>query len=180
MEIVLVVMVVFSVVVVTWLTLAQSGEPPARGKPAPEFRLKGTDGAEHALAQSRGRRAVLVFHPQDDTPECLAVLQRLSDAAAEIEAAGIWLATVVVSDTGTAQAYAAMHGPGSCVLCDTDGRVTKSYGALVNLGFMRFARKLIVLADTRGNVEHVWRDAVGPQHVDELLKAIAAGPATSN
>ncbi len=173
MEIVLVVMVVFSVVVVTWLTLAQSGEPPARGKPAPEFRLVGTDAAEHSLAQLRGRRAVLVFHPQDDTPECLAVLDRLTGAAAQFEAAGAWLATVVVSDTGTAQAYAAKHGPGSRVLCDTDGRVTKTYGALVNLGFMKFARKLIVLVDAHGIVERIWRDAVGPQHVDELLKVLA-------
>lgn len=173
MEIVLVVMVVFSVVVVAWLSLAQSGEPPARGKPAPEFRLMGSDGAEHSLAQLRGRRAVLVFHPQDDTPECLAVLERLSGAAAQIEASGASLATVVVSDAGTAQAYAARHGPRSPVVCDTDGKVTKAYGALVNLGFMKFARKLIVLVDARGIVERVWRDAVGPQHVDELLKALA-------
>lgn len=174
MEIVLVVMVVFSVVVVAWLTLAQSGEPPARGKPAPEFRLMGIDGAEHPLAQSRGRRAVLVFHPQDDTPECVAVLARLSDAAARIEAADAWLATVVVSDAGIAQPYAAKHGPGDRVLCDSDGKVTKAYGALVNLGFMKFARKLIVLVDAGGLVERVWRDAVGPQHVDELLQALAS------
>jgi len=176
MEIVLVVMVVFSVVVVTWLSLAQSGEPPARGKPAPEFHLVGTDGAEHSLEKLRGRRAVLVFHPQDDTPECLAVLQRLSGAAAQIDAAGAWLATVVVSDIGTAQAYAAKHGPSSVVLGDPGGKVTKAYGVLVNLGFMKFARKLIVVVDAHGNVERVWRDAVGPQHVDELLKALAPPP----
>lgn len=180
MEIVLVVMVVFSVVVVAWLTLAQSGEPPARGKPAPEFHLNGTDGAEHSLTQLRGRRAVLVFHPQDDTPECLAVLERLAGAGAQIEAAGAWLAAVVVSDAATAQAYAAKHGQTSLVLGDPDGKVTKAYGALVNLGFMRFARKLIVLVDARGIVERVWRDAVGPQQVEELLTALAPAKPGSN
>ena len=173
MEIVLVVMVVFSVAVVAWLALAQSGEPPAPGKAAPEFRLPGTDGAEHSLSALRGSRAVIVFHPQDETPECLAVVERLAAGATAIAAAGASLATVVVSGPEAALAYTRSHGEGLRVLCDADGRATKAYGALVNLGFMKFARKLIVLVDARGNVERVWRDAVGPQHVDELIATLA-------
>ena len=175
MEIVLAVMVVLSVVVVAWLTIAQSGEPPAPGAAAPELRLQGTDGAEHSLSALRGKRAVIVFHPQDETPECLAVVERLVAAAPVIEAAGATLATVVVSGREAAEAYARTHAAGLRVLCDPDGRATKAYGALVNLGFMKFARKLIVLVDAGGKVERVWRDAVGPQHVEELL-AIVAGP----
>lgn len=175
MEIVLVVMVVFSFVVVAWLTLAQSGEPPRPGKPAPDFRLQGIDGKEQSLSALRGNRAVIVFHPQDETPECLAVLERLAAGAPAIASAGAWLATVVVSRREAAQAYAGNHAVGLQVLCDADGRAAKAYGALVNLGFMKFARKLIVLVDARGNVERVWRDAVGPVQVDELLGALA-GP----
>ena len=176
MEIVLVVMVVFSFAVVAWLTLAQSGEPPAPGKAAPEFRLRGVDGAEHSLSALRGNRAVIVFHPQDETPECLAVVERFAAEAPAIGAAGASLVTVVVSRQEAAAAYATAHAAGLRVLCDPDGRATKAYGALVNLGFMKFARKLIVLVDSRGNVERTWRDAVGPQHVDELLHALAAAP----
>ena len=174
MEIVLVVMVVFSFVVVGWLAIAQSGEPPAPGKPAPAFMLVGADGAEHEPPFTPGRRGLLVFHPQDETPECLAVVERLASIAPGIEAAGASLAVVVVSSPETARAYAAAHGPNLRVLCDTDGKATKAYGALVNLGFLKFARKLIVLVDGRGHVERVWRDAVGPQQVDDLLKILAA------
>ena len=61
MEIVLAVMVVLSVVIVGWLTLAQAGDPPAPGKAAPEFGLTGIDGAPLRLADLRGTRAAIVF-----------------------------------------------------------------------------------------------------------------------
>ncbi|HEX4943245.1 MAG TPA: redoxin domain-containing protein [Usitatibacteraceae bacterium] len=176
MEIVLVVMVVFAFVVVAWLTLAQSGEPPRPGKAAPDFRLQGIDGKEQSLSALRGTRAVIVFHPQDETPECVAVVERLAAAAPAMASAGAWLATVVVSRREAAQAYAGTHAAGLRVLCDADGRAAKAYGALVNLGFMKFARKLIVLVDARGNVERVWRDAVGSEQVDELLGVFAGPP----
>ena len=176
MEIVLVVMIAFSVAVVAWLTLAQSGEPPKPGAAAPEFRLPTVDGDEQGSASFRGSRAAIVFHPQDETPECLAVVARLVEAAPAAAAAGAILATVVVSGPQAAKAYAAAHGAGLRVLCDADGGVARRYGALVNLGFMKFARKLIVLVDAGGCVERVWRDPVGPQHVDEMRAALAGTP----
>jgi peroxiredoxin Q/BCP len=176
MEIVLVVMVVFSVVVVAWLALAQAGDPPAPGTAAPDFRLPGTDGAEHSLSGLRGACAAIVFHPQDETPECLAVVGRLAAAHAGIASAGASLVTVVVSDPAAAEAYAKAHAPGLRVLCDPAGRVAKAYGTLVNLGFMRFAKKLIVLVDANGRVVRIWRDPVGLEHVEELLLALGAGP----
>lgn len=173
MEIVLVVMVVFSFAVVGWLAIAQSGEPPAPGRPAPAIRLAGTQGEEQSLP-SPGQRVALVFHPQDETPECIALVERLSAAAPRLAAAGVLLATVVVSTREAAVAYGDAHGKELRVLCDPDGRATKAYGALVNLGFLKFARKLFVLVDAHGRVERVWRDAVGPQHVEELLAALDA------
>jgi thioredoxin-dependent peroxiredoxin len=173
MEIVLVVMVVFSVVVVTWLTLAQSGDPPAPGTVAPEFRLPGPEGREVSLAALQGSPALIVFHPQDETPECLAVVERLNASVPAIESAGASLVTVVVSGPEAAAAYAAAHGPALRVCCDGNGRTAKAYGSLVNLGFMKFARKLIVLVDARGKIQRTWRDAVGPQQVDEALKALS-------
>lgn len=176
MEIVLAVMVVLSVVIVGWLTLAQAGDPPAPGKAAPEFGLTGIDGAPLRLADLRGTRAAIVFHPQDETPECLEVVGRLAAANAAIGSAGAALVTVVVSGPEAAQAYVRAHGEGLRVLCDPAGRAAKAYGTLVNLGFLKFAKKLIVLVDAHGRVERVWRDPVGPQHVEELVRALGAGP----
>lgn len=173
MEIVLAVMVVLAVAIVAWLSIAQSGEPPAPGKPAPDMRVVGLDGTEQSLSALAGSRAAIVFHPQDETPECLAVVERLRAGAPAAAAAGAVLATVVVSGPDVARAYAAAHAEGLRVFCDPRGRAAKAYGALINLGFLKFARKLIVLVDAHGRVERVWRDPVGPEQVDEALAALA-------
>jgi peroxiredoxin Q/BCP len=176
MEIVLVLMVVFAFGLVAWLGFAQSGEPPARGKGAPAFDLEGADGSPQTLASVKGSRAAIVFHPQDDTPECVAVVERLAALAPAAATAGAALITVVVSEPAAARAYAQKHGAGLRVACDPTGRTAKAYGALVNLGFMKFARKLVVLVDANGRVERTWRDPVGPAHVDEVGKALGLPP----
>jgi peroxiredoxin Q/BCP len=178
MEIVLILLVVISTLLVAGLTLAQSGEPPAPGRPAPDFRLQALGGEERTLRALSGRRAVLVFHPQDETPECIAFLERFKAIAPQLEAAGASLSTVVVSKAGAADAYARAHGIGigMTVLCDPEGKAAKAYGALVNLGFMKFARKLTVLVDAHGVVVRSWRDVPGPQHAEELLKALGVPP----
>lgn len=172
MEIVLVVLVVLSAAIVGFLAFAQSGDPPAPGKAAPDFRLPDLEGREHTPASFAGRRAVYFFHPQDETPECIEALERLKACAAEVEATGAALSTVVVSTRDAADAYARSQGLAFRVLCDPSGRVAKSYGALVNLGFMKFARKLTVVVDSRGVVERAWRDMPGIQQVDEMRKLL--------
>ncbi len=110
MEIVLVVLVVFSALVVAFLAIAQSGDPPAPGKAAPDFRLPDLEGHEHSPASFAGQRAVYFFHPQDETPECIEALERLKACAAEVEAAGAALSAVVVSTRDSADAYAIREG----------------------------------------------------------------------
>lgn len=173
MEVVLVLLILVTAVIAGGLALAQSGDPPARGKPAPDFELVGIDGSAARLAGLH-KRAVVVFHPQDDTPECVRFVEHLARRAPEIAAAGAWLATVVVSDGASARAYAERHGAGLRVLPDPKGRVARAYGCLVNFVVLRFARKLIVLVDAAGRVERVWRDAIGPAQIDELVAALGA------
>lgn len=177
MEIVLAVMVVLAVAIVAWLGFAQAGEPPKRGAPAPEFALEDPDGGRQTLAAARGTRVALVFHPQDETPECVAVVERLQAAAPAIASAGVSLWAVVVADPQAARAYAQAHAPGVRVLCDPGGKATRAYGALVNLGFMKFARKQVVLVDPWGKVERTWRDPVTPVQVDELARTLGVAPA---
>ena len=177
MEIVLAVMVVLTVAIVAWLGFAQSGELPKRGAPAPEFALEDVEGARQSLAAARGTRVALVFHPQDETPECVAVVERVAAVAPAMASSGVTLWAVVVGDPPAARAYAQAHAPGVRVLCDPAGKAARAYGALVNLGFMKFARKQVVLVDPWGKVERTWRDPVTPVQVDELARTLGVAPA---
>lgn len=40
------------------------------GLKAPEFRLKGSDGKDHALSGYPGKTVVIYFYPRDNTPGC--------------------------------------------------------------------------------------------------------------
>jgi len=43
-----------------WFARAEGKKPPDVGEPAPEFTLPGSDGRNHALADLRGKQAVVL------------------------------------------------------------------------------------------------------------------------
>lgn len=173
MEYVLIALVVFSAAAVTFLAVAQSGDPPSPGSPLPAFRLGGTDGASHSDETLRGRPAVIFFLPMDETPECLAVARAFAEAAPRIEAAGAKLLAIAVATPEAASRYALAHSLPYPILADADGRAARAFGSLVNLVAMRFAKKLTVLAGPDGRVKAVWRDNAGTDSVAQVLARLA-------
>jgi peroxiredoxin Q/BCP len=157
MEYVFIGILVVSTLLIGGLMLAQSGEPPARGREAPAFDLPGTDGARHSPATWKGRPVVLY-----------------REAAPRIEAAGARLFAVAVATPDEAKAYAQAQSIPFPVLADESGRAAKAWGTLTNFGFYKFAKKLTVIVDAGGRVERLWRDGVGPGHVDEVLAALGS------
>lgn len=175
MEYVLIAIVVVPALLLGALVLAQSGEPPSAGQPAPALDLPGTDGTRHALA--RGRRAVVFFFPMDDTPECLAVLAKYREAHPRLEAAGVRLLAVAVATPEAARAYAEAQSLPFPILADEGGRVAKAWGTFVNLLVLRFSKKFTALVGEGGAIERAWRDAAGPGHVDDVLAHVERRPA---
>ena len=169
MEYVLIAILVIPVLLVGGLVVAQSGDPPARGREAPDFDLPDTDGQRHAMTACRGRRTVVFFFPMDDTPECLAVVAAYQAALPRIEAAGARFLAVAVAAPQAVKAYREAQALAFPVLVDATGRAAKAWGTLTNFGFYKFAKKLAVVVDAGGRVERVWRDGVGASHVDEVV-----------
>lgn len=172
MEFVLIGVLVFSALLVGGLVLAQSGEPPARGREAPAFDLPDTQGRRHTMASCRGRRTVVFFFPMDDTPECLAFVAACKDALPRIEATGARLLAVAVASPQAVKAYREAQAIPFPVLADESGRAAKAWGTLTNFGLYKFAKKLAVVVDAGGRVERVWRDGVGASHVEEVVATL--------
>jgi len=173
-EIVLFVMLGVAVGFIAWVNLAQSGKPPERGSAAPPFDLEGSNGARHSLAGLAGTRVVIFFFPQDDTPECVAAITRLRDVRSAIAAHGASLLAVGVGTADSARRYAGLHSLDFPLLADSDGKVARRYGALINTGFAKFARKLVVIVNPAGRVERTFRDVEidTPGHIEALLGAL--------
>ena len=174
MEIVLLLMLASAVGFIIWANFSQSGKAPVPGSAAPPFDLEGSDGARHSLAALAGKRTVLFFFPQDDTPECIAAITRLRDARGAIAATSTTLLAIGVGSCEAARKYAAQHDLDFPLLADPDGKAARRYGALINTGFAKFARKLVVIVNPAGRVERTFPDVEidTPGHIKVLLGAL--------
>lgn len=150
MELVLIGLVVFSVVLVVWINIAQSGQLPQPNTRAPELELPSHTGETKSLSGTQGQWRLLFFYPQDDTPECVAAINTLQAAGGELDGINAWF--IAVASTQACADYAAKHHVALPILADESGKVCKRFGTLTNFGGYKLARKAIVLVDPRGVV----------------------------
>ena len=88
------------------------------GDPAPQFTLPDQDGAPVDLASYRGRRVVVYFYPQDDTPGCTKEACQFNDALSGFEGAGVDVLGISADDAASHQRFRAKYGLGFRLLTD--------------------------------------------------------------
>ena len=69
------------------------------GLPAPDFRLEGTDGRFHALADCRGEQATLVMFICNHCPYVQAIRQRLVQTLRDLQPLGVRGVAIMPNDT---------------------------------------------------------------------------------
>lgn len=146
-----------------------SAEPLQAGAPAPEFALPDADGKTHRLADWRGQWLVLYFYPRDNTPGCTAEAASFRDAQAQFAALQASVVGVSLDDAASHREFAAGHRLPFTLLSDADGAVAARYGALLNLGVMKFAKRHSFLIDPDGRIAKLYRQVEPATHVAEIL-----------
>ena len=104
---------------------------PARleaGQPAPDFTLPDQDGAPVTLSSLRGRKVILYFYPEADTPGCTTEACDFRDNLATLGSAGYAVYGVSRDDLPKLQKFAAGHGLSYPLLSDPDRHVHELYG----------------------------------------------------
>ena len=99
---------------------------------------------------------MLYFYPRDDTPGCTKQAAHFRDTMDEIEALGASVCGVSVDDSESHAAFARKYNLPFALLADARGTVAGRYGSLVNLGFLRFARRNTFLIDPQGRVARIY------------------------
>ncbi|HVL48199.1 MAG TPA: peroxiredoxin [Candidatus Thermoplasmatota archaeon] len=149
----------------------------AEGAIAPDFTLPDHDGRPVRLAGLRGRRVLLTFHAEDDTPACTEQLRAFSDARAAFEAAGVRIFGISADDAATHAAFRAKARLGFPLLADRDRAVAKRYGAFGEKTL--YSRKVqgtirtTVVIGADGRVERIFRNLRVKGHAARVLEAIA-------
>lgn len=116
--------------------------------PAPDFSLKDGNGDEWRLADHRGKVVVLLFYPGDETPVCTRQMCSLRDRWEDYLATGAEVVGISSDSVESHKNFAAHHSLPLRLLSDSDGAVSRLYGAR-SLIPGRVARAVFVI-DAKG------------------------------
>jgi thioredoxin-dependent peroxiredoxin len=148
------------------------------GDDAPSFALLDQHGDTVRLEDFRGRRLLVYFYPEADTPGCTAQSCDLRDHRQDL--AGIGLDVVGISpDAPDDQlAFDRKYGLGFPLLSDVDHEVAERWGTWVrkerggrtSFGILRSS----FLVGPDGRIERAWYGVKPKETVPEALAALAA------
>lgn len=149
--------------------LGSAADLPNAGQVAPSFSLPDQNGKTHVLANYAGLWVVLYFYPKDDTPGCTKEACSFRDDLVQLEKLGAKVIGVSVDDTSSHARFALKYHLPFPLLADKDGKVADSYGALTNLGLMKFAKRYTFLIDAQGKVAKVYQSVDTSRHSQEII-----------
>jgi len=157
---------------------ARASALPEVGKPAPDFKLPDQNGKAHALQDFHGKWLVLYFYPKDDTPGCTQEACSFRDDLNLLTEMGAVVAGISVDDSDSHAEFAKKYHLPFPLLADKSGAVADSYGALLNLGILKVARRFTFLIDPQGNINKVYLSVETSRHSKDIIadmKALGTG-----
>lgn len=99
------------------------------GSKAPSFKLAGSDGKTHSLADYAGKTVVLYFYPKDDTPGCTKEACGFRDQHDQIKQKNTVVLGVSRDSVDAHNRFIEKYKLPFILLSDPDAQVMRSYGA---------------------------------------------------
>jgi peroxiredoxin Q/BCP len=146
------------------------------GEEAPRFALVDQHGATIDLADYRGRKVLVYFYPEADTPGCTTQSCDLRDHRQELGAIGVDVIGISPDAPIDQLAFDKRYALGFPLLADQDHAVAEEWGTWVErerddrrwMGILRSS----FLIDEEGRVERVWYGVKPEETVPEALGAL--------
>ena len=130
--------------------MATSSDQAVLGSPAPEFRLRGTDGKFYSYGDVAGERGTVIVFICNHCPYVKAAIERIVRDAAALEALGIGIIAIMSNDAtaypadsfDNMKAFAGAHGITFPYVVDESQDVARVYDAVCTPDFFGFDRNL--------------------------------------
>jgi thioredoxin-dependent peroxiredoxin len=166
------VLVLAVLAVVMILRLLSRTAMPSIGSDAPDFTLPSQEGLPVRLQQYRGKWVVLYFYPKDQTPGCTREAHNFSLDEARYAQHNAVVLGVSLDTVDSHKRFCSKEGLNFKLLADTEGKTTRAYGSLTNLGILKFAARHTFLIDPAGKIVRVYGNVNPATHSAEVLAAL--------
>jgi peroxiredoxin Q/BCP len=150
------------------------------GDEAPAFSLKDQKGDTVGLSDFAGRKLLVYFYPQADTPGCTTQSRAVADAREDLADTGVDVVGISPDQSDAQAAFDAKYDLGFPLLSDPDHAVADAYGVWgervrstgeTTIGIIRSS----FLIDESGRIEQVWYSVAPEDTVPNARKALGAG-----
>ncbi len=143
------------------------------GDKAPEFSGIDQNGITVSLKDYRGKKVVLYFYPQDDTPACTAQACNLRDNFSSLKAQGYEIIGVSPDDAESHQKFKNKYQLPFTLIADPDHKIIEAYGVwgernLYGRKFMGLNRTTFVI-DENGVIEKIMKRPNTKAHAEEII-----------
>lgn len=145
------------------------------GEKAPAFTGKDQDGNKVSLAQFKGKKVVLYFYPQDNTPTCTEQACNLRDNYSALIKEGFMVLGVSPDDERSHKKFQSKFTLPFTLIADPKHAIIEKYGVwgpkqLFGNKYMGLLRTTFLI-DEMGVIKKIFAKPKSKQHTQEILKA---------
>jgi peroxiredoxin Q/BCP len=142
---------------------------------APAFSGNDQDGKKVSLADFKGKKVVLYFYPEDDTPTCTVQACNLRDNHALLRRNGFVVLGVSPDDERKHKKFEAKYGLPFTLIADPQHLIIDKYGVwgekkLYGREYMGIHRTTFLI-DEKGVIRKIFVRPKNKQHAEEIIKA---------
>ncbi|MCD1258792.1 thioredoxin-dependent thiol peroxidase [Paenibacillus athensensis] len=150
----------------------------AVGQMAPDFTLAGSNGQDVALRDYAGKKVVIYFYPQDNTPTCTTQACDFRDYNGKFAQLGVEVLGISPDPLTAHDKFIAKHELPFVLLSDPAHEAAEAYGVwalkkLYGREYMGIVRSTFLI-DEQGRIAREWRNVRIKNHVQQVLEAAAA------
>ncbi|WEK37281.1 MAG: thioredoxin-dependent thiol peroxidase [Candidatus Pseudobacter hemicellulosilyticus] len=145
------------------------------GDKAPAFKGKDQNGQTIQLSDYKGKKLVLYFYPQDDTPACTTQACNLRDNYALLRKEGFEIVGVSPDEEAKHKKFETRHSLPFTLIADPLRKIIEKYGVwgekqLYGRKYMGLHRTTFVL-DEKGIIRKIFLRPKNKQHAEEIIAA---------
>ena len=145
------------------------------GAKAPAFSGKDQNGNKISLADYKGKKLVLYFYPQDNTPTCTEEACNLRDNFSLLKKEGFTILGVSPDDEKSHKKFETKFSLPFTLIADTDHKIIDKYGVwgekqMFGNKYMGLLRTTFLI-DEKGIIRKIFLKPKSKQHSAEIVKA---------